>query len=155
MFVERSGDYLYLWGSLATGMYLARKRLETVDDLASCEYLVAAPTPSRPDVVPHWSKDFAPTAMLFDCVPNEMSAAYNPHLRQYVAFRSLYRESNIVNRTAPQITGPWSDPQIVYAPARVKDDDLIYATKEHPELAAEAAACCLSRTSTPRLTSRR
>ena len=137
VFVERSGDHLYLWGSLATGMYLARTRPETIEDLGSYEYLVAAPSLSQPAVKPRWSKRFEPTAMLFDSVPNEMSAAYNRYLKQHVAFHSLHRENKIVMRTAPLVTGPWSEPQLVYAPDKVKDADLIYATKEHPELAAE------------------
>lgn len=136
VFVEQIGDHLYLWGSLATGMYLARTRSESIEDLNNYEYLIAAPTLSRPDVEPRWSQTFEPTAMMFDSVPNEMSASYNAHLRQHVAFHSLHRESKIVMRTAPQITGPWSEPQIVYAPAKVEETDLIYAAKEHPELAA-------------------
>jgi hypothetical protein len=75
--------------------------------------------------------------MLFDAVPNEMSAAYNRHLGLYVAFHSLHRENKVVMRTAPRIVGPWSEPQIVYRPQQVKDTELIYAVKEHPELARE------------------
>jgi hypothetical protein len=75
--------------------------------------------------------------MRFDSVPNEMSATYNPYLRRHVAFHSLHRENKIVMRTAPIVTGPWGEPQIVYAPEKVGDADLIYATKEHPELAAD------------------
>ena len=47
--------------------------------------LVEAPTVERPNVVPKWSKTYAPTAVLFDAVPNEMSAAYNPYLKKHVA----------------------------------------------------------------------
>jgi hypothetical protein len=137
VFVEQVGDQLYLWGSLATGMFLARTLPATIEDQTSYEYLVAAPTPSQPEVTPQWSKTFEPTAMLFDSVPNEMSASYNAHLRQYVAFHSLHRESKIAMRTAPRITGPWSEPHIVYTPSKVKETDLIYAAKEHPEMAAQ------------------
>jgi hypothetical protein len=137
VFVERSGDYIYLWGSLATGMHLARVRPDSIEKLAGYEYLVEAPTPGQPDVAPRWSKEFQPTAKLFDSVPNEMSAAYNPYLRKHIAFHSLHRENKIVMRTAPRITGPWSGPQVVYRPERVKDTELIYAAKEHPELARE------------------
>jgi hypothetical protein len=63
-----------------------------------------------------------------------MSAAYNSHLRKHVAFHSLHRENKIVMRTAPRITGPWSRPEVVYRPERLKDTDLIYAAKQHPEL---------------------
>jgi hypothetical protein len=136
VFVERTSDYVYLWGSLATGMFLARTRPESIDDLIAYEYLVEAPTSSRPTSAPRWSKTFKPTAVLFDSVPNEMSAAYNRHLNQYVAFHSLHRENKIAMRTAPTIVGPWSEPQIVYRPEKVKDAELIYAVKEHPELAS-------------------
>jgi len=137
VFVERLDDYVYLWGSLATGMHLARTRPDSIADLASYEYLVDAPKQSKPDVAPRWTTKFTPTASLFDSVPNEMSAAYNPHLRMHVAFHSLHRENKIVMRTAPRITGPWSGPQVVYRPEKITDQDLIYAAKEHPELARE------------------
>jgi hypothetical protein len=135
VFVERADEYIYLWGSLATAMHLARTRPESIEDLTSYEYLVDAPTANKPDVVPRWSKNFQPTAKLFDAVPNEMSAAYNSYLRKHVAFHSLHRENKIVMRTAPSITGPWSEGKVVYRPERLKDTDLIYAVKEHPELA--------------------
>ena len=135
VFVERADDYVYLWGSLATGMHLARTRPDSIADLASYEYLVEAPTPGKPKIAPRWTTKFAPTAPLFDSVPNEMSAAYNPHLRMHVAFHSLHRENKIVMRTAPRITGPWGEPRVVYRPEKITDQDLIYAAKEHPELA--------------------
>jgi hypothetical protein len=137
VFVEKSKDYFYVWGSLATAMYLARVRPEKIEDLAGYEYLVEAPTAGNPNVAPRWSEEFQPTAPLFDAVPNEMSAAYNEHLGKHVAFHSLHRENKIAMRTAPRITGPWSAPEIVYRPKQVKDTELIYATKEHPELARD------------------
>jgi uncharacterized protein DUF4185 len=137
VFVERAEDCIYIWGSLATGMYLARTRHDAIADLESYEYLVEAPTIRHPATRSRWSREFLPTAPLFDSVPNEMSAAYNRHLKQYVAFHSLHRENKIAMRTAPQITGPWSEPQIVYRPERITDSDLIYAAKEHPELASQ------------------
>jgi hypothetical protein len=135
VFVERTADYVYLWGSLGTAMYLARTRPDGIDDRASYEYLVQAPTRDKPASDVRWSKKLEMTAPLFDSVPNEMSAAYNPHLDKYVAFHSHHRENRIVLRTAPRITGPWSLPQTVYQPPKKTDADLIYAAKEHPELA--------------------
>jgi hypothetical protein len=135
VFVERTDDFIYLWGSLATGMYLARTRPDAIATLVSYEYLIEAPTTSQPRMAPRWSKNFVPTATLFDSVPNEMSAAYNRHLKKYVAFHSLHRENKVVMRTAPSIVGPWSEAQVVYRPKMIKDDELIYAVKEHPELA--------------------
>jgi hypothetical protein len=116
-------------------MFLARTRPDSVADLSSYEYLVAAPTPANPNVEPRWSKTFSPTASLFDSVPNEMSASYNRHLGRNVAIHSFLRENKIVMRTAPEITGPWSEPEVVFRPERIGDADLIYAAKEHPELA--------------------
>jgi hypothetical protein len=138
VFTQQLENYLYLWGSLATGMHLARTRPEAIEDLTAYEYLVNAPTSARPDVKPEWSRTFAATASLFDSVPNEMSASYNHHLKQYVAFHSLHREPRIVMRTAPNITGPWSKPHSVYRPTNGKEGDLIYAAKEHPELASDS-----------------
>ena len=137
VFVTPSDGYLYIWGSLVTGMHLARTRPGSIEDLASYEYLVEAPDLKHPALSPFWSKQFQPTGMLFDSVPNEMSAAYNPYLQMYVAFHSLHRENKIVMRRAPRITGPWSNPHVVYRPEKITETDLIYAAKEHPELARE------------------
>jgi hypothetical protein len=137
VFVVKAEDYLYLWGSLATGMFLARTRPDKVEELASYEYLVEAPTAARPNASPRWDKTFQPSASLFDSVPNEMSAAYNRHLRKYVAIHSYHRENKIVMRTADSIVGPWSAGEIVYRPKLTGNDDLIYAAKEHPELAQD------------------
>jgi hypothetical protein len=137
VFVEQADGYIYLWGCLATGMHLARTRPDSIEDLASYEYLIAAPDIARPDVEPRWARKFEPTAKLFDAVPNEMSAAYNPYRGRHLAFHSLHREHKIAMRTAPRITGPWSDGEIVYQPDKIGDSDLIYAAKEHPELARD------------------
>ena len=137
VFIEQENGYVYLWGSLATGMFLARTRPSAIEDFSSYEYLVEAPNRKQPLQSARWSRAFQPTAPLFDSVPNEMSAAYNPYLKKHVAIHSFHRENKIVMRTADQITGPWSDAQLVYRPEQLKDTDLIYAAKEHPELARE------------------
>jgi Domain of unknown function (DUF4185) len=135
--VERKGEYIYLLGCLQTAMYLARTPMETIEDLSGYEYLVKAADRERPNSSARWAKTFEPTAPLFDSVPNEMSAAYNPYLRCYVAVHVLNREHKIVMRTAPRITGPWSKGEIVFRPEQIAEGDLIYAAKEHPELARE------------------
>lgn len=137
VFVEQRDGYVYVWGSLMTGMFLARTRPDSITELASYEYLVEAPTMQEPTRVPRWSREYAPSASLFDAVPNEMSAAYNRYLGCYVAIHSYLRENQLVMRTADAITGPWSDAEVVYRPQRIKDDDLVYAAKEHPELSRE------------------
>ena len=138
VFVEQGDDrFLYLWGCLKTGMFLARTREETIEDVSSYEYLVEAPTAEHPTVQPRWNRTFRPTAVLFAGVPNEMSVPYNPYLKKYVATHTLYRANNLVLRTAPQRTGPWSEPLLFHRPAKIRDSDRFYAGKEHPELARE------------------
>jgi hypothetical protein len=66
-----------------------------------------------------------------------MSASFNAYLQKYLAFHSLHRENKIVMRTAERIAGPWSEAHVVYRPEKTNDSDLIYAAKEHPELARE------------------
>ena len=135
VFVQQLDDsYVYLWGSFWTGMYLARVLPERIEDLSSYEYLVAAPTLAQPDRTPQWGKTYNPSAALFDSVPNEMSAAWNAYLNQYVAIHMLNRDNQIVMRTAPKITGPWSAPQLIFRPQRESSEDLFNAAKEHPEL---------------------
>ncbi len=70
-------------------------------------------------------------------VPNEMSAHYNPYLKKHIAIHNLMRENQLVIRTAPRITGPWSEPEVFFRPQRSLPDDLFNATKEHPEMAKE------------------
>ena len=137
VFIETNSDgYIYLWGSFWTGMYLARVRPESIEDLASYEYLIKAPTLDLRNVQPKWAKTHDSSGVLFDSVPNEMSAAYNPYLRQYVAVHMLNRNNKIVMRTAPKLTGPWSEPELIFRPQRTSDEDLFNAAKEHPELQA-------------------
>ena len=137
VFVEQRDGYVYLWGSLMTAMFLARTRPEAIEDLSSYEYLVAAPTLTRPEIAPRWDRTFRPTAPLFDHVPNEMSAAYNGYLNQHVAIHTILRDNKLALRTAPRITGPWSKAEVFHRPPQISDGDMFYAGKEHPELARE------------------
>lgn len=137
VFVQMHDGVAYVWGSLMTGMFLARTSPEKITDLASYEYLNAAPTTADPNARTVWSKTFEPTAVLFDSVPNEMSASYNAHLGCFIVIHTLLRENEIVLRTAPQIVGPWSDAEVIYRPEKEDVADLFYAAKEHPELARE------------------
>jgi hypothetical protein len=137
VFTTAHDGYVHLWGNLMTGMFLARTRAAQLTEPASYEYLVATPTLAAPDVKPRWAGSFEGTAPLFDSVPNEMSAAWNQHLGLFVAVHAYLREPQIVLRTAPALTGPWSEPEVIARPERIGKDDLIYAAKEHPELARD------------------
>lgn len=135
VFTEQLPDgYLYLWGSYWTGMFLARTRPEQIEKLESYEYLVEAPTLDSPQAEPKWDKSPKHAIPLFDNVPNEMSASYNPYLGKHVAIHVWGRENKLVIRTAPEIYGPWSEPEVFFEPPRLGEADLFTAGKEHPEM---------------------
>lgn len=137
VWTQRDDRYCYLWGSLMTGMFLARVEPHRIEDLAAYEYLVAAPTRKHPDVVPRWSHHFTATASLFDGVPNEISVTFNRHLEKYVAVHALGRGGDIVMRTAKRITGPWSVAEVIHHSPPSSKREFVYAAKEHPELARD------------------
>jgi Domain of unknown function (DUF4185) len=143
VWVQPHGEHLYLWGSIqpesksAGDMYLARVRPESIEDLAAYEYLVRAPTLASPHVVPEWSGTFTPTACLFSDVPNEMSSSWNEHLGCFISLTTYQRDNILVIRTAPELTGPWSEPEVVFRPERTSEAALFNAGKEHPEFARE------------------
>ena len=138
VFVEKKPDgYIYLWGCYWTGMFLARTRPESIEDMASYEYLVAGPTLESPETIAVWKKTFEPTAVLFEGVPNELSVAYNPYLKRHIAIHVYHRENKLALRTAPRIVGPWSEPETFFRPKMTSADDLFTAAKEHPELRGE------------------
>jgi hypothetical protein len=118
-------------------MFLARVPPDRIEDLSAYEYLVEAPTLEHPEVKSQWASEFEPSAVLFDSVPNEMSAAFNPHSRTHLAIHAQGRDGKIVMRTAPERAGPWSEPQLVYEVERDDPNTFVYAAKEHPELARD------------------
>lgn len=143
VWVQPQGDHLYLWGSIqpesksSGDMYLARVRPDAIEDLGAYEYLVSAPTLAQPDLPVVWSDTFAPTACLFSDVPNEMSSSWNDHLGCYISLTTYRRDNTLVIRTAPELTGPWSEPEVVFRPERTSDAALFNAGKEHPEFARD------------------
>ncbi len=72
----------------------------------------------------------------------EMSVRYHPELKKWVAVHvdpAIFSDK-VLLRTAPSLTGPWSDGEVIYRiPEMQKDapgydkDTFCYAGKEHPE----------------------
>lgn len=157
VWVQASPDgFLYLWGSLMTGMFLARCRPNDLDHLERYEYLTRCATQREPMATPRWSTAFDPAAVLFDNVPNEMSCHYSRHLKKFVAVHMWNREPRIVMRTSPEITGPWSEPITLYEPPMLEEGTFYYAAKAHPELSDASGQTCYvtyvdSQRYTPRL----
>lgn len=92
-----------------------------------------------------WKPGFKPedAAPMFRHGPSELSVRYHEELGSWVAVFSDPRLSGaVLMRTAPKITGPWSEPTTLYeVPERDEAregfdrDTVCYAGKEHPEFA--------------------
>ncbi len=135
---EEDAGWIYCYGVTgADGVqraYLGRVRPDEIERLDRYEYL-AGPEP-------RWSPDVGDAVPLFDGIPNEMSVSYNHHLGQYLAVHSLNQSDKIVGRTAPHPWGPWSAPVVLWTVEVEREEPpryptLIYAGKEHPELAED------------------
>ncbi len=133
-------DFLYIYGvrrdeAGVQRCSLARVRPEEIEHRDAYQYLQST--------APSWSPDPEHAITIMSGMPNELSVSWNPHLRAFLAVHSLDLTGRIVARTAPDPWGPWSDPVDLW---RVKPPTLdysipypplIYAAKEHPELAED------------------
>lgn len=136
--VDEEADLVYLYGSLQAPdfkyhAYLARVRAQDMARIERYEYFSGDPD--------RWSKDVSNAAVVFSGMPNEMSVSYNPHLGQYLAVHCMGLTGEIVGRTSPTPWGPWSEAATLWKitpPEKpIPYPRLIYAGKEHPELAEE------------------
>ena len=134
----RGDGWVYVFGVLknAGGVqqcHLARVREAEIARLDAYEYFTAGS--------PAWSADARKAIPIMDGMPNEMSVSWSQHLGCYLAVHSLDLTGIVVGRTAPDPWGPWSDPVALWRVEPPKWDyavpypALIYAGKEHPELA--------------------
>jgi hypothetical protein len=130
--------YTYVYGTAQReGVYrcfVARVQPEKIDRPDAYEYLVSP--------AGRWGRSMEDASPIFDRMPSELSISYNPHLRSYMAVHSLDLTGRIVGRTAPNPWGPWSEPADLWHVNVTHDypvpyPTLIYAGKEHPELAGE------------------
>ena len=66
----------------------------------------------------------------------EMTVHYEKHLKCYLAVQTVgFGSAQLAIRTSPELTGPWSPPQIIHRPQEAaRSDVLIYAGKAHPHL---------------------
>ena len=139
MFDPSSGK-MFLYGTVRRDgvqrCYIARVSPDSIEDLDAYEYLASD--------APKWSRAIEDAAPIFGRMPSELSVSFNEHLGCYLAVHSLDLTGQIVARTSRTAWGPWSDPVTLWdvrVPPReyaVPYPTLIYAGKEHPELAADA-----------------
>ena len=73
---------------------------------------------------------------------SEMSVRYHPELKEWIAVHvdATFFSDKVLLRTAPSLTGPWTDGEVIYhIPELQKNssgydpDTFCYAGKEHPE----------------------
>jgi hypothetical protein len=136
-FLATPDGWIYFYGTVKRERqlcYLARARWDEIQQIERYQYLTS-PTPA-------WAREVADAIPLFDGMPSELSVSFNRFLNCYLAVHSLDLTGRIVARTAPDPWGPWSEPEALWTvnlkrEAPLPYPTLIYAGKEHPELAAD------------------
>ncbi len=75
-------------------------------------------------------------AVLFTDGETEFSIVYDSRTDQYLSIQTVgFGAADIMMRTSPALSGPWSALQLVYEPPeKNKPGVIIYAVKAHPEL---------------------
>ncbi len=132
------GDHLYVLSSVEPGnhdMYLARW---SKDDVARGTF---ADPEWRTDEGGGFTRQSAlrgAPLRVFDGGHTELSVHFDPRARVFVEVQSRgFPKAEVIMRTAPALTGPWSTPRVVYRPPEdVCPSVLVYAAKAHPELAS-------------------
>jgi hypothetical protein len=136
--VDEATDKVYLYGSqqgtdAVQRAYVARVSPELMSERGAYEYFAGDSE--------GWSSDVEDAAPIFSGQPNEMSVSHNPYLGRYLAVHSMGLTGEIVGRTSPTPRGPWSDAVTLWVVPPTDEPPpyprLVYAGKEHPELAEE------------------
>ena len=129
--------YIYCYGVLQNKQgiqqcYIARVKSDNIDQKDNYEYLVKQNNT--------WDTKIENAIVIFEGMPNELSVSFNKYLDAYLAVHSLDLTGKIVARTAPNPWGQWSDYTEIHQVKAERKIELpypvlIYAGKEHPELA--------------------
>ncbi|MCA9418200.1 MAG: DUF4185 domain-containing protein [Candidatus Omnitrophica bacterium] len=114
--------------------HVARVPKDRLHDFEAYEYLATEE--------PKWSRHVQDASPVLTGPPNEMSVSFNSYLGCFLAVHSNDLSGDIVGRTAPNPWGPWSDPVVLWTVRPEYQNPppyppLIYAGKEHPEIAGE------------------
>jgi hypothetical protein len=133
------GNYSYLFGLYESGsrpLLATRIPLSGLNDPAkNLEYLTTAG---------EWKNGFHPQSAkaVMEKGSTELSIRYHPELKKWFAvmFTPDGFSGKILLRTAPRLTGPWTDGQVIYSVPEMQPDKpgydkdtFCYAGKEHPE----------------------
>ena len=86
-----------------------------------------------------WTTNAEDAAVMFKPAVTEGSIHYDAPRRRFVATTYNSRNRDFLVTTAPEITGPWSEPLVVWQPAEHEplDDFLSYTFRIHPHLSPD------------------
>lgn len=138
VFYDKKENFVYIYGVRRNPAgfqqcFLARTSPDSITDKSKYQFLVSP--------LPKWENNLRNALPVMFEMPNEMSVSWNPHLGGYLAVHSLNLTGKIVGRFARYPYGPWSEPFILWKVNppklnyKIPYSHLIYAGKEHPELA--------------------
>lgn len=136
---DRRSDWIYVYGVIqdtrgVQQCHVARVQLSEIEHQDAYEYYTG------PGL--EWSDEVDRAVPVMEGMPNEMSVSFNPWLNAFLAVHSYGISGTIVGRTAPDPWGPWSDAVPLWEVKVHREKPLpypilIYAGKEHSELAGE------------------
>ena len=139
VYVDEELGLVYVYGTQRHGKrqccYLSRVPASDIEKVECYEYLASNH--------PKWSTDLRDAICLMQGMPTEMTVSFNEFLGTYLAVHSWLNDGCIVGRTAANPWGPWSDPFLLWTSKTelrnplVYNGPVVYAGKEHPELARE------------------
>jgi hypothetical protein len=134
--VLRLGEYVYAFGSedpvKSHPIYAARWSVEQIHEgsLMHPEWWAGDTLGWVPD------SSAAPRWPLFENGQSELSIHVDRGTRRFLVVQTRgFGPADVMMRAAPTLTGPWSEPQLVYRPPEYyRPNVMIYSAKAHPEL---------------------
>lgn len=134
--VVRSGDHLYAFGSMEAvkshPMYVVRWPVEAARQgrLKAFEWWAGSDK--------GWVSDTSSAARwpAFEGGQTELTVHYDSVGHQFIGVQHVgFGPADVALRTAPELTGPWSEPRVIYRPSEYyRKNIMIYAAKAHPQL---------------------
>ena len=117
------GDELYAF-ACGSGCSLARVQTAQALDRSAWTFYDGS----------EWSSSMSSLQTLFDGAPT-ITVEYNHHVGQYTAVYAQPLSNTVVIRTAPSLTGPWSDESLLFVADKPGGD--AYDAAPHPEYEEE------------------
>jgi hypothetical protein len=146
--VIREEDYLYVFGSVRTGLFnyarLARVRPTDIARPDLYEYLLS------PE--PRWGGSLAEACDLGPC-SSDYSVSFNEHLGRHLMFYVDSYEKSLMVRVADRPWGPYTKPARVIRLPHEASSEMIYLGFEHPDFSLDGGRTVFISYCQPRFTS--